>query len=183
MGPGLTRAVACGACTQHGVQYATIFLKLLCNVTKESSLCYILQMVADMLDREDAAVAYFHACHNSGPDIAPYDVCLRLLNRQDEYVKTLASQFLTRLFVTAKEPIAQPHSTAFVRWLADALAPSVVADWSQSVVGDLQKLLRLRSLRVVGHENRLAERQVFFFSFFWVVVFLSGLTPFFFSPP
>lgn len=120
-------------------------LSLLSQISKDTTIQYVLVLIDDMLQENRAHVAAFHEnCAKRKESVwGPF---LNLLNRQDGFIVNMSSRILAKLACWSQESMPKTDLNFYLQFLKDQLTVHS-NEYIQSVGRCLQMMLRIDEYR------------------------------------
>lgn len=130
---------------QNPQQAIKTLLSLLSQVSKDSTIQYVLVLIDDMLQEDRARVEFFHdyAAKRKECIWGPF---LNLLNRQDGFIVNMSSRILAKLACWGRERMSESDLKFYLQFLKDQLTVNA-NEYIQSVGRCLQMMLRIDEYR------------------------------------
>ncbi|KAG9284085.1 hypothetical protein G9A89_022859 [Geosiphon pyriformis] len=129
---------------KEGEKYANLYISLLEKSVRIDTVQYILVLIGDMFSETEQPVVYFHKTSSRDPEL-PYRPFLKLLQKDDEFIRLAAAKILTLLICYAPKPPPFDLSE-FLQWIVLRIKSNNqhVSDLAVQILGSILRVSEYR---------------------------------------
>jgi len=131
--------------SEQPLQLAETFYSLLSQVSKDTTVQYLLTLLDDVLQEDKSRVEIFKK-YSAKKRESPWVLLLTLLNRPDGFIMNMTARIIAKIACWSKQLMEGSDLQFYLTWLKDQLKSQ--NDYLPSVARCLQMMLRMDPYRV-----------------------------------